>query len=105
METLKAAKHESRCMDLDLADALDTKRFSAKERRAHLQAAIRRHALIADHLREALTLVERARGVVSMSYPKNLGGGHGPDRLPLSVAQHRRVSMLPSADPSPEETF
>jgi hypothetical protein len=103
MDALKDAKHEARCMDLDLRDAVDAK--GSKERLQHLQAAIRRHALIADRLREALTIMERQRGTISMSYPKNLGGGHGPDRLPLTVAQHRARSMMQTTAPTEPAVF
>lgn len=77
-EALEDAKHEARCMCLDLDDALGKKNL--KEVAGHLNDAIRRHEAIARSLRAALTDVSHRSCVLSMVYPANLGGGHGPDR-------------------------
>lgn len=79
MDALKDAKHEARCMELDLADAVKHAKTTDKLAE-HLNDAIRRHALIGHYLRSALTQVARRQCVLSMTYPANLGGGHGPDR-------------------------
>ena len=78
-EALKDAKHEARCLTLDLDDALAKK--TLKEVAGHLNDAIRRHEAIARSLRAALTDVSHRSQVLSMQYPANLGGGAGPDRL------------------------
>lgn len=76
-EALKEAKYETRCMDMDIGDALAKR--SLKDVAAHLNDAIRRHEAIARSLRVALTDVSHRSCVLSMVYPANLGGGHGPD--------------------------
>lgn len=85
MDALKDAAHEADCMGLDLADAI-THAKTTDKLADHLNEAIRRHALIGAHLRNALTQVARRRGTLSMVYPKSLGGGHGPDRASATGA-------------------
>lgn len=77
IEALKDAKHEASCMALDLGDAIGAR--AAEDIEPYLREAIRRHALIANYLRNALTIVARRRRVLSMAYPANLGGGCGLD--------------------------
>jgi hypothetical protein len=55
-------------------------------------------------MREALTIVSRRQCVLSMMYPKNLGGGHGPDRLPLTLAEYYRRSMRTPVQSSAKPT-
>lgn len=109
MEALKDAKHEARCMELDLADALKHLR-STETLFDHLNEAIRRHAAVGRHLRAALTEVAHRRQVLSMMYPANLGGGHGPDRTASEAARDigARVAALTAQaeqalPPNPEE--
>lgn len=78
MEALKDARHEAICIKLDLDDALKAKGVDSLA--GHLRDAILRHERIARHLRKALTEVSHRQCVLSMVYPANLGGGHGPER-------------------------
>lgn len=79
VEALRYARHEAACMRSDLEDGIAAKTLA--DRRQHLNEAIRRHAAIGRELRTALTNVSHASQVLSMTYPANLGGGSGPDRI------------------------
>lgn len=84
LTALADAKFETDCMFLDLQDAIAAK--GVEKLAPHLNEAIRRHAMIAHHLRSALTSVARAQRVLSMAYPNNLGGGVGLDCDPSEPA-------------------
>lgn len=74
---MRVASHEAKCAALDLIDAIDAKNVNEAE--SHLRDAILRHDTMTRKMREALTIVSRRRQVLSMVYPANLGGGHGPE--------------------------